>query len=130
MTIHGKVVSGLGLGTKLGYPTANLDIDWLKLSFVRRCCTKLSFGRMRGVYAARATFDSATHDAAVIIGARQYRGRPLTEVLILDFHDDLYGKELAIEMLEKISDIERFDTEEELIQKIEHDIQLIRDNFA
>src|SRR3989338_5847135 len=104
MIIRGKVVRGLGIGKKLGYPTANL-----KLSFVYR--TKLSFRRLLGVYATRDTVDGAPHDAVAVIGARFENGQPLLEVHFLDFSGELRGKELEVEVLDKVSEIEIFKNE-------------------
>lgn len=116
MKLRGRIVQGLGLGKKLGYPTANLDIDWSKLSFRQR----------QGVYASRATVDGTTYNAALIIGARYEHGQPLVEVHLLDFHGDLRSKEIAVNFLEKVSEIESFDEEESLLKKIEQDIQKVR----
>lgn len=116
MQIHGKVVKGLGLGAKLGYPTANLECGNVELP-------------APGVYAARATVDGVIYNAALIIGARTEKCRPLIEVLLLDFDGDLYGKELEVKVLKAISVIERFEHDEGLKNKIAEDMRQIRAYF-
>lgn len=118
--MRGVVVPGLGIGRKLGYPTANL-----KLSFVSHN-TKLSFG----VYVARVAREDKTYNSVAVVGARQEHGSPLVEVFLLDFDGDLYGKELTVEVLKKISELERFNNEEELARKIENDLRKARAYFV
>lgn len=131
MIIHGKVVTGLGIGTKIGYPTANLECGDVELP-------------APGVYAARAIVDGATYHAALIIGARiepvqisapqkfqsGKHGKPLIEVHLLDFHGDLRDQELAVEVLKKVSVIELIENEETLVNKIEEDIKQVKIYFA
>lgn len=113
MQLRGRVVQGLGLGAKLGYPTANLECGDTRHI-------------QSGVYAARATVDGATYNTALIIGARSENGQPLIEAHLLDFHGNLRGKELTIDLLERVSEIEPFDDEKSLLKKIEQDIQKVR----
>lgn len=123
MRLHGKVVRGLGIGKKLGYPTANLEISG---DLVSDASATKSPHIAPGVYAAEAIVDDATHHAAVIVGARHSQGRPLIEVFLLDFKSDLYGKELAVEVLDKVSDIADSKDETELRRKIEDDVKKVR----
>ncbi|MBI2551927.1 riboflavin kinase [Candidatus Uhrbacteria bacterium] len=113
MWIVGKVKRGLGIGTKLGYPTANLE-----------CGGGLC--PIPGVYAARVAINGAPRDAVAVVGARSEDAKPLLEVHLLDFEDDLSGKELAVEILNKISEIENFSNDEKLKSKIEEDIRKAR----
>lgn len=109
MLLRGCVVHGLGLGRTLGYPTANLDCG-------------PGARPESGVYAARTVCEGVAHDSVVIVGAREEAGQALVEVLLLDVPGDLYGKELAVEILEKVSGIEKFHNDDDLIKKIRADI--------
>lgn len=113
MKIHGKVVTGLGIGAKLGYPTANLECDNAEFP-------------ASGVYAAQAMVDGAAYNAALIIGARENNRRPLIEVFFFDFKGDLYGKTLTVEVSKKVSDIEQCEDELALKHKIEDDLRKVR----
>ena len=104
----GKVIAGLGLGAKLGYPTANLEIY--------RGST--SGGSTSGVYAGRVVVDGKKYKCAVAV-----RGN-LAEVFLFDFQGDLYGQELEVELIKKVSEIKKFDDQEDLIKKIKTDIEL------
>lgn len=103
MILRGKVIPGHGLGTKLGYPTANIQcVD----------CPN------QGVYAARVSMNGVEYKAAAV--ARDN----LVEVLLFDFKGDLYGQELEVEILKKVSEIKKFDNQDDLIKKIKADIEL------
>jgi riboflavin kinase / FMN adenylyltransferase len=105
MQLKGKVVKGLGIGTKLGYPTANLDCESVD----------------QGVYAACVKVNRQTYGAIAVIGVRD----KLVEIMLLDFDGDLYGKELEVDLFNRVSDIARFDNEEDLIKKIKDDIEKV-----
>ena len=113
MKLRGKVVAGAGIGRKLGYPTANLE------------CVNVEYPRS-GVYAARVVFNDSAYHAVAVIGARLEREKSLIEVLVLDFHGDLYDKKLEVEVLDKLSEIKEFKNEKALVAKIENDIRKAR----
>lgn len=113
MIFTGIVKTGLGIGKKFGYPTANLECGGIKYP-------------ASGVYAARCMLDGVVHDAVVVVGARQECGKPLAEVHLLDFAGDLRGKELEVDVLEKVSEIEKFETEGALVKKIKEDVKKAR----
>lgn len=123
MKLHGRVIAGLGIGKQLGYPTANLEIFGGSASGAPEAEPR---DIQSGVYAARVTFDGATYDAAVIIGARLKNDKPLIEIYFLDFEGDLYGQELQVAVVQRISDIVGYKDEEELIQKIKQDVEKVR----
>jgi len=114
--LNGKVVPGMRVGRTLGYPTANVESNDPAPS--------------AGVYVACVAVDTTQYEGILVVGARQEAGRPLVEVLLLDFDGDLYGKTLTIEVQKHISDIERFETNEQLVKKIEEDIKKARTYFA
>lgn len=107
--IEGVVIHGEGIGKTLGYPTANLDkqIDTISLQ--------------NGVYAAKTKIGPHMYDSALII----IKERGKCEVHILNFDGDLYGKQLAVDPIERVSAIERFDSTKELIEKMGRDIAAV-----
>jgi riboflavin kinase/FMN adenylyltransferase len=117
--IRGLVVRGAGRGTKLGFPTANLErIDVLLPG--------------QGIYAARAKAPDAWHPAAVSIGPNPTfdEGSLKIEVHLLDFAGDLYDQTLEVDFLAKLRDTERFASVEELLARMRLDIQRTREICA
>jgi riboflavin kinase/FMN adenylyltransferase len=100
MLITGLVVEGKGLGRRLGYPTANL----LPAATIPS-----------GVYLVRVATPLGDFDGVLAQGNE-------TEVHLLHFSGNLYGKELAVEVGERLSDMISWNTHEELQAKIERDI--------
>jgi riboflavin kinase/FMN adenylyltransferase len=108
-----RVERGDGLGSKLGFPTANLEVTGLALP-------------PGGVYAAHALAGGKTHRAVVNIGTRPTLKNPAphlrVEAHLLDFTGDLYGQELEIVFEEKLREEKKFASLEELKAQIARDI--------
>ncbi len=107
-----KIIHGDGYGRVIGYPTANLDITPTD--------TKLR----QGVYAATATLDGQTYDAALVVHSPE---RKKVEVHLLEYSgDQCYGKVLDVEPIQQVSRMNyALNEEEELKDKIIHDISLV-----
>jgi riboflavin kinase/FMN adenylyltransferase len=112
-SLDGQVTTGAGRGTKLGFPTANLDIDPQQAL------------PAEGVYATRAYIDQQAYPAMTNIGrCPTFPGSERTvEVLVLDYHDNLYGRGLKIDIIERLRDEKKFDTADELTKQIAEDIK-------
>ena len=112
-SLSGKVVRGDGLGTSIGFPTANLDVDGLVLP-------------PHGVYAAHVVVGGETRRAVLNIGVRPTLGKPQAEVRVethlVDFHGDLYGQELEAVFGERLRDEKKFASITELRAQIAEDI--------
>ena len=119
--LAGEVVKGDQRGSELGFPTANLDITDL--------CTP-----RKGVYAAHAEVNGATHRAAVNIGLRPTVAEPEptlhVEAHLLDFEGDLYGEVLTLTFVGKLRDEKPFDSLDALKAQIEKDIVQARYLFT
>jgi len=111
--VNGIVVKGAGMGRKLGYPTANLDVDKYKIL-------------PRGVYTSRVFIDGIYYNAVSFIGHRYTLGtlglKLIMETHILDFDMDIYGKNLKVFFISKIRDEIKFKNQLELVEKIRDDI--------
>ena len=115
-TISGRVVEGDRLGQQLGFPTANLDATGLVLP-------------PNGVYAGFANVKGKTYRVALNIGfrptvtsgARQLR----VEAHLLDFHGELYGEELEVEIGGKLREERKFVSTAELREQIASDITAV-----
>ena len=111
-SLNGRVTKGAGRGGGLGFPTANLDID---------------LGQALpadGVYATWADIDGQAYQSMTNIGRQPTFGgsQRVVEVYILDYHSNLYGRELKIDIMERLRGEKQFDTPEELKKQITEDI--------
>ncbi|MFH1761633.1 MAG: riboflavin biosynthesis protein RibF [bacterium] len=114
LLIMGKVVAGMGLSRKIGFPSANLEIDWKS-----RLLPPL------GVYAGYALWKSGKGKCVINIGSsptRNISSRRM-EVHIIGCKASLYGKILKIWIMNKIRDIMIFPDLEALTCQIQEDIK-------
>ncbi|MAF81192.1 hypothetical protein CL628_04230 [bacterium] len=114
--LHGKVVRGAGRGRELGWPTANLELATPSLQ------------PDEGVYAAWARVDNGDRlPAAVHVGPAPTvnRTKSIFEVHLINFPDrDLYEMEFEVQIVERIRDVEKFDSLSDLTDAIANDCQV------
>jgi len=112
-SLNGRVTSGAGRGLGLGFPTANLDI-------VPEQALPAD-----GVYATWAYIDGKVFKSMTNVGRHPTFGgsQRTVEVYVLDYHSDLYGHELKIDIMARLRSEERFDTIDELKKQITEDIK-------
>ena len=110
--LTGPVVRGDQRGRTIGFPTAHLQV-------AQELIPK------NGVYAARVFLDDGqTFDAVVNIGVRPtfgVLGRTI-EAHVLDFTGDLYGRTVALDLVDRVRDEQKFDGIEALIAQIQADV--------
>jgi riboflavin kinase / FMN adenylyltransferase len=114
--VRGTVVSGRNRGGKLlGFPTANLILQ-------DELCPKA------GVYAVTVEcLDSQFMGVANIGYSPTFSDNIFTvEVHILDFHNDIYGKNIRVNFIERIRDEIKFSGISELSAQIRKDIEYAR----
>lgn len=113
----GRVLTGDKIGSKLGFPTANLDVTGLVLP-------------PNGVYAASTKVQGQFYQIALNIGWRPTvaAGRPelRVEAHLLGFAGELYGAELQVEIGPKLRAEQRFGSLEQLREQIERDVAAVR----
>jgi len=116
----GRVAHGDKIGRTLGIPTANIYLH-RKVSPVQGIYVVEVFG-LKG----------EPLQGVASVGNRPTVGgtKPLLEVFIFDFDDDIYGKYLNIDFLHKIRDEEKFESLDELKKWIGDDIVKARTWFA
>lgn len=120
-TLTDQVRHGKKIGTRLGFPTMNLQLS--------ADCVVPAFG----VYATRVWVDGKAYLAATNVGVRPTVGddRPVTvEGSLIDFSGDLYGKTVRMEFFRRIRPEQKFDTLDALRAQIARDVQTVRDCFA
>ena len=117
--ISGTVIAGRQQGQSLGWPTANLQIPPQRVI------------PADGVYAARAHCEGKTYDAIAYIGTRPTfgSGERLIEVNLLDQQQDLYGKEMLVEFVDRLRGDHTFASADELAAQIAKDVQRAKDSL-
>lgn len=118
--IRGKVVTGRDRGGKLlGIPTANINLH-------DELCPKT------GIYAVTVECDGNQHRGVANIGySPTFEDHEFTvEVHILDFSDNIYGKNIRVNFIKRIRDEIKFANISELIDQINLDIAAAREIFS
>lgn len=110
MKIRGIVISGKNKSEKLGFPTINLDINQYKNEIES------------GVFSGKVFIEDKNYKAAIFIGLK----KEILEAHILNFSGNLRGKEVEIEIGEKIRDVYKFDNDKELSSQIAKDVEKVR----
>ena len=108
-SVEGIVVEGRKIGRTLNFPTANIQItDSLKML------------PAEGVYCVTVCIDGQQFKAMCNVGAQPtFNSEKSTlEVHIFDFHQDIYGKTIALSFLERLRDIRRFNTPQGLTKQL------------
>ena len=115
-TIIGHVEHGEHVGTKLGFPTANVVL-----------ADNRQIIPSPGVYAVQVRQENSQDEkyGMMNIGTRPtFDGQKQTlEVHVFHFHDDLYGQQLSVSFVERLRDEQRFVTIEALRQQLQHDAE-------
>lgn len=128
--VNGKVVTGDKRGRELGFPTANLSVSSPE---------KLIPGQ--GIYAARVDVPSPlshpreqpeTFMSAVNIGYQPtFDGKMLrVEAHMLDFNQDIYGRDMMISFYRYIRPDIKFSTPDELINRMKEDVEEVKVFFS
>lgn len=117
--ISGEVEHGNKIGTKIGYPTANIKIYRHKLL------------PLYGVYITEVEVDEKKYQGVVSIGVRPTVNKdiaieeiaPSVEVNIFEFYGDLYGKKIKLRLKDFIREEIKFDDLDSLKAKINEDVE-------
>lgn len=113
--IEGVVVAGDQRGRQLGFPTANLQ----------KIATLLPGD---GVYSGRVSLNDQSVKCAINIGSNPTFNvvERKVEVHLIDATVELYDQKICVEFIQKVRDVKRFSSAEELRIQIESDVRKIR----
>ena len=103
--ISGLVVEGGGNGRKIGFATANLELNYTYV-FPKE-----------GVYMGYAYFLSRKRKAMICVGTHPTLNqlmKPIIEVHIIDFNEVLYGREIYVDFVSYIRPVIEFPSFEDL----------------
>lgn len=114
--IRGKVLRGKGLGAKIGFPTANILTEENKLLV------------KDGVYLTCTIIGGKLYSCLTNVGAQPTvnGNNTVIETYINDFSSDLYDKEISIYFIEKIRDIVKFNSVDELKEQLTKDLRWLK----
>jgi len=122
--ISGHVIHGQQLGRTLGFPTLNLAVA--NHLHHRKPATS-------GIFTAQVIgLTDKPLPAVASLGVRptvEDEGRVLLETHIFDYQQDVYGKIITVELLEKIRDEAKYDSLDTLTQAIAADAKHARNYF-
>jgi riboflavin kinase/FMN adenylyltransferase len=112
--LTGKVVYGEGLGKKINFPTANIEIK-----------EPYKIIPKDGVYFVRTILNSGIYFGMMNIGVRPTIGKKdrSLEIHFFNFQDNIYDKILSIEIIRKIRDEEKFSSIDKLKIQLKKDEQ-------
>jgi riboflavin kinase/FMN adenylyltransferase len=113
-SISGKVIYGRQIGRTLGVPTANIQLN--------RYVAPIT-----GVFAVEMLFDGQVFPGVANVGVRptidDHTLKPILEVHLFDFSEDIYGKTAKVVFRQKIREEKKFTGIEALKAAIMNDIE-------
>ena len=119
-SISGRVIRGLGLGREFGFPTANVNLKRL-------------LAAVDGIFAVRVGgLTTRLLDGVASVGTRPTvgGGKPLLEVFIFDFDEDIYGRQIAVHFIERLREERLFPDVEAMKAQMTLDVDAARAALA
>ncbi len=116
--IGGTIIAGAQIGRTLGFPTANLQLNFEQKMLPAD-----------GVYACYTLVNGEKHASVVNIGTNPTIQKELLltiEIHLLDFQGDLYGEQVRVQFVSRLRDEQQFHSREALQKAIKNDIATAR----
>lgn len=116
MKFWGKVRQHNQRGSKLGFPTANVN---------------LRKNIPEGIYISKTKVEGKIYSSLTFVGkAKTFNERRFhAENYILDFKKDIYGQWISVTLLKKIRGNKKFDSAKDLIAQMKKDEAIARRYF-
>ncbi|WBX97403.1 bifunctional riboflavin kinase/FAD synthetase [Chryseobacterium gambrini] len=113
-SVSGTVVHGKKIGRTIGYPTANIETESIKLL------------PKKGAYIVEVFVKNQQYKGMLSVGTNPtVNGEKLTvEVYILDFEGDIYDEEITVKFRDFLHDEIKFEGLEKLIERLDDDKRL------
>ncbi len=117
--LSGEVIHSKQLGRTIGFPTANISIN-----------EDMIIPKV-GIYATKVYIDGETYYGATNVGYNPtVSGEHLSiETNILEFNENIYGKIITIEFIERIRDEKKFNGIEELKKQLQKDTRYVYEKY-
>ena len=117
--LSGRVMGGQKLGRRIGYPTANIEVN-----------ESFKLIPPDGVYACHVHVEGKRFGGMLNIGYRPTVNHNVDhrslEVHIFDFNRDIYSEEIQVEFIQRVRNEMKFENVEALIEQLKMDEQTIR----
>ncbi|MCG8580893.1 MAG: bifunctional riboflavin kinase/FAD synthetase [Bacteroidales bacterium] len=117
--VSGRVVGGQQLGRRIGYPTANIEVE-----------EPYKLIPPDGVYAVKVRVEGKDYGGMLNIGYRPTVNHNVDhrslEVHIFDFNRDIYSEEIELEFVERVRDEQKFANVDALKAQLKKDEFVIR----
>lgn len=116
-SVSGKVIHGQKIGRTIGYPTANIEVESLKIL------------PKKGAYIVEVFVKNQHLKGMLSVGTNPtVEGKNITvEVYILDFNEDIYGEEISVNFREFLHEEIKFESLEKLIERLDEDKKLTKE---
>ena len=123
-SISGRVIDGDKLGKQIGFPTANIQL-------------KYNHPPLSGIFVVTVRGAIQSSPATILPGVASLgvrptihkNGKPVLEVHLFDFNQDIYGQHLQVDFLHKLRDEEKYADIDTLIVQIKKDVVQAKDFF-
>lgn len=120
-TITGKVIKGSQIGSKIGYPTANIEIS------DKYCYVK------KGVYALNVKINNMNYLGIGNYGINPSFNKiinPRLEIHIFDFNKDIYGYNIEVEFIEFIREETVFPSVDLFLEQLKKDCKYCIEKYG
>ena len=116
-SVSGTVAHGKKLGRTIGYPTANIEPESIKLL------------PKKGAYIVEVFIKNHQYKGMLSVGTNPtVNGEKLTvEVYILDFNDDIYDEKITVKFRDFLHEEIKFEGLKKLIERLDEDKRLTED---
>lgn len=121
-SISGRVIDGDKLGKQIGFPTANIQLKYNH--------PPLSGIFVVAVHGVMKASPETVLPGVASLGVRptiHENGKPVLEVHLFDFNQDIYGQHLQVDFLHKLRDEEKYADIDTLIVQIKKDVVQAKD---
>jgi len=117
--VSGRVIGGQQLGRRIGYPTANIEVEELHKLIPPD-----------GVYAVKVRVEGKQYGGMLNIGYRPTVNHNIDhrslEVHIFNFNHDIYSEEIQLEFIARMRDEQKFAHVDALIAQLQQDEKQIK----
>ena len=119
-SISGRVNNGKKLGSRLGFPTANIYPD------------KSLLLPKKGVYYTKTQIDKEIYNSITNVGTNptfSNNNDVVIETNIFDFNKHIYNENIEVSFISRIRDEIKFDSKEQLMEQVTKDMEEARRRF-